>query len=95
MDNAGFFEALASSKEEVRIGLSEELASGVMDGATDFGTMLGSGILDFTCGAYTEARSSPLFFRLLARMVVHLLASGRSSLSDEDVQMLSLPILRE
>jgi hypothetical protein len=79
-DRPLFASSLATKPEVARTGLPREFADGVLAGVQDAlaSTNLGSGVLMFDCAASGEVGSSSAAYRLLARAVVTILATGAS-----------------
>jgi hypothetical protein len=80
--------SLASTADNVWIGLRYEYVEPVIDGALGAAQILGSGVLRFQCGAYGDVGSSPMLFRHLSRIVVDLLAHEQGPLSGDEIRLL-------
>jgi hypothetical protein len=81
-DRPTFASYLAVKPEVVRIGLPREFADGVLAGVQDaLGSKqsVGSGVLMFDCAASGDVGSSSAAYRLLARAIVTILATGAAN----------------
>lgn len=69
-----FFASLASSLDDVFVGLPREYVESVLDGACSASNIhdLGAGILRFDCAAHGHVGSSQALFRQLGEAVVLL-----------------------
>lgn len=77
--------ALASSHDDVRVGLPSQYVKSVLDGSAGADEIrdLGAGDLDFKCAAHGLVGSSQVVFDRLAGTVVMLLATDAESLPED------------
>jgi hypothetical protein len=80
--------ALTGRMDEVHIGLPQEYAGAVLEGAvnTEEIHLLGPGILRFNHAAHGEVSSAQVIFRRLARTVVRLLCLDTEAVSEEELR---------
>ncbi|MBG1268190.1 hypothetical protein [Nostoc sp. WHI] len=80
--------SLASSLDLVRVGINEEYASSVADGAklklqeTGISNIFGSGDISFRSGAFGEIGSSRAFFRDIAYAVIEVMVRDKAQSDD-------------
>lgn len=82
--------SLAGRVDMVFVGIPQEFAIGVLDGACSAEEirLLGPGVLNFCCAAYGHVGSSLAFFRRLSGAVVRLLASNNKLISQDELARL-------
>jgi hypothetical protein len=77
--------ALAARVDSIYVGLPEEYAPAVLNGAVRAGALLGSGLVRFDCATHGLIGSSQRVFQDLARLVVEILSYEPTGLSEEQL----------